>query len=250
MSGIERLTRQDGEFLALKRVRGSGPTIVWVGGFRSDMEGTKAMALDAAARERDWDYVRYDHFAHGQSSGDWRKATIGRWRADAICMIDSLTGPVVVVGSSMGGWVALLLALARPGRMAGLVLVNPAQDFTERLMWPSLADHERHAILRDGELLIVEEGLGEYVLTLTLFEEGRDWLLLGAPLPIAAPVHIIQGRADDVVPWRHSTALVERLTGGDVRLDLIEGGDHRLSSPEDLERLIEAVERMRLQAFA
>ena len=156
---------------------------------------------------------------------------------------------MVLVGSSMGGWVALLVALARPGRMAGLVLINPAQDFTERLMWPGLADHERHAILRDGEITIVEEGFGEYVLTLTMFEEGRDWLLLGAPLPIAAPVHIFQGRADDVVPWRHSIALVERLVGGDVRLDLIEGGDHRLSSPDDLERLIEAVERMRLQAF-
>ena len=254
MDDIQHLTCRGGETLAWCRVDGEGPTVVWIGGFRSDMQGTKAMALDAAARERGWDYVRYDHFAHGQSSGDWRKATIGRWREDAICMIDNLTGPVVVVGSSMGGWVALLLALARPGRMAGLVLINPAQDFTERLMWPSLADHERHAILRDGEIVIVEEGppgegLGEYILTLSLFEDGRDWLLLGAPLPIAAPVHIFQGRADDVVPWRHATALVERLTGGDVRLDLIEGGDHRLSGPDDLERLIEAVERMRLQAF-
>ena len=254
MDDIQHLACRGGEALAWRRVDGDGPTVVWIGGFRSDMEGTKALALDAAARERGWDYVRYDHFAHGQSSGDWRKATIGRWREDAICMIDNLQGPVVVVGSSMGGWVALLLALARPGRMAGLVLINPAQDFTERLMWPGLADHERHAILRDGEVLIVEEGppgegLGEYVLTLTLFEDGRDWLLLGAPLPIAAPVHIFQGRADDVVPWRHATALVERLTGGDVRLDLIEGGDHRLSGPDDLERLIEAVERMRLQAF-
>ena len=254
MDDIQHLTCRGGETLAYRRVDGDGPTVVWIGGFRSDMEGTKALALDAAARKRGWDYVRYDHFAHGQSSGDWRKATIGRWREDAICMIDSLQGPVVVVGSSMGGWVALLLALARPGRMAGLVLINPAQDFTERLMWPGLADHERHAILRDGEIVIVEEGppgegLGEYVLTLTMFEESRDWLLLGAPLPIAAPVHILQGRADDVVPWRHTTALVERLTGGDVRLDLIEGGDHRLSAPDDLERLIEAVERMRLQAF-
>ena len=254
MDDIQHLTCRGGETLAYRRVDGDGPTVVWIGGFRSDMEGTKALALDAAARKRGWDYVRYDHFAHGQSSGDWRKATIGRWREDAICMIDSLQGPVVVVGSSMGGWVALLLALARPGRMAGLVLINPAQDFTERLMWPGLADHERHAILRDGEIVIVEEGppgegLGEYVLTLTMFEEGRDWLLLGAPLPIAAPVHILQGRADDVVPWRHTTALVERLTGGDVRLDLIEGGDHRLSAPDDLERLIEAVERMRVQAF-
>jgi pimeloyl-ACP methyl ester carboxylesterase len=246
---IQHLISRGGETLAYRRVEGEGPTVVWIGGFRSDMDGTKAMALDAAARERGWDYVRYDHFAHGRSSGDWRKATIGRWREDAICMIDSLKGPVVVVGSSMGGWVALLLALARPGRMAGLVLVNPAQDFTERLMWPGLADHERQTILRDGEITIVEEGFGEYVLTLAMFEEGRDWLLLGAPLPISAPVHILQGRADDVVPWQHAMALVERLTGGDVRLDLIEGGDHRLSSSDDLERLIEAVERTRLQAF-
>jgi len=254
LDDIQHLTCRGGETLAYRRVDGDGPTVVWIGGFRSDMEGTKALALDAAARKRGWDYVRYDHFAHGQSSGDWRKATIGRWREDAICMVDNLQGPVVVVGSSMGGWVALLLALARPGRMAGLVLINPAQDFTERLMWPGLADHERHAILRDGEVVIVEEGLpgeglGEYVLTLGLFEDGRDWLLLGAPLPIAAPVHIFQGRADDVVPWRHATALVERLIGGDVRLDLIEGGDHRLSTPDDLARLIEAVERMRVQAF-
>lgn len=253
MDDILHLDCRGGETLAFRRVEGEGPTVVWIGGFRSDMEGTKALALDAAARARGWDYVRYDHFAHGRSSGDWRKATVGRWREDALCMIDSLQGPVVLVGSSMGGWVALLAALARPGRMAGLVLINPAQDFTERLMWPGLADHERQAILRDGEIVIGEEGppgegLGDYVLTLSMFEEARDWLLLGAPLPIAAPVHIFQGRADEVVPWRHAAALVDRLTGGDVRLDLIEGGDHRLSTPDDLERLIEAVERMRVQA--
>ena len=239
---VERLERPDGETLALKRVRGEGPTVVWIGGFRSDMEGTKALALDAAARERGWNYVRYDHFAHGRSSGDWRKATIGRWREDAIAVIDSLEGPVIPVGSSMGGWVALLTALARPERIAGLVLVNPAQDFTERLMWPGLADHERQAILREGETLIVEEGLGEYVLTRRMFEEARDWLLLDGAIPLAAPVHILQGREDDVVPWRHQTGLLERLTGGDVRLDLVAGGDHRLSSPADLDRLVEAVE--------
>lgn len=249
MDDIQRLVRRDGESLVWRRVDGDGPTVIWIGGFRSDMEGTKALAIDAAARERGWDYVRYDHFAHGRSSGDWREATVGRWREDAICLVDSLKGPVILVGSSMGGWLALLAALARPGRVAGLVLINPAQDFTERLMWPGLADHERQAILRDGEILIAEEGLGEYVLTLKMFEEARNWLLLGGPLAITAPVHILQGRADEVVPWRHAAALVERLTGGDVRLDLIEGGDHRLSGPEDLNRLVEAVERMRLQAF-
>ncbi len=241
----ETLTRPDGETLAWKRVAGDGPTVIWIGGFRSDMEGTKALALDAAARERGWDYVRYDHFAHGRSSGDWRQATIGRWREDAIALIDSLEGSVIPVGSSMGGWVALLAALARPDRMAGLVLVNPAQDFTERLMWPSLADHVRQAIVRDGEALITEDGLGEYVLTARMFEEARDWLLLDAPIPIAAPVHVLQGRADDTVPWAHAMTLAQRLTGGDVRLDLIEGGDHRLSTPGDLARLVEAVERMR-----
>jgi pimeloyl-ACP methyl ester carboxylesterase len=242
---LQHLSRPDGETLAFKRINGSGPTVVWIGGFRSDMEGTKALALDAAARDRGWSFIRYDHFAHGQSSGDWRRATIGRWREDAIALIDSLSGPVIPVGSSMGGWVSLLAALARPQRIKGLVLINPAQDFTERLMWPGLADHERQAIVREGETLIVEEGLGEYVLTRRMFEEARNWLLLDGVIDIAAPVHILQGRADDVVPWRHQVELIERLTGGDVRLDLIDGGDHRLSSSADLARLVAAVEGMR-----
>lgn len=242
---IETLIRPDGERLALKRVEGDGPTVLWIGGFRSDMEGTKALALDAAARERSWAYVRYDHFAHGQSSGEWLSATIGRWREDAIGLIDSLEGPVLPVGSSMGGWIALLAAIARPERMAGLVLVNPAHDFTERLMWPGLTDHQRQAIMRDGEITVSEDGLGDYALTRTMFEEARNWLLLDGPISLAAPVHILQGRADDVVPWWHAEALVERLESGEARLDVIENGDHRLSRPSDLERLIEAIERMR-----
>ena len=241
---IHHLTRPDGETLAFRLVEGAGPTILWIGGFRSDMEGTKALALEAAARERGWSFVRYDHFAHGVSSGDWRRATIGRWREDAIAMVDSLERPVIPVGSSMGGWIALLLALARPERLAGLVLINPAQDFTETLMWPGLADHERQAILREGETTVVEDGLGSYVLTRAMFEEARNWLLLDGEIPITAPVHILQGRADDVVPWRHQLPLVERLRG-DATLDLIADGDHRLSSPAQLTRLVAAVERMR-----
>jgi pimeloyl-ACP methyl ester carboxylesterase len=245
MTDIQTLTRPDGETLAFKRVDGSGPTALWIGGFRSDMEGTKALALDAAARERGWNFVRYDHFAHGQSSGDWRRATIGRWREDAIALIDSLEGPVIPVGSSMGGWIALLAALARPERMKSLVLINPAQDFTERLMWPGLADHERQAILRDGETTIVEEGLGAYVLTRAMFEEARGWLVLDRSIPISAPVHILQGRDDLTVPWQHQIALIERLSGGDIHLELVAGGDHRLSSATDLDRLIETVARNR-----
>lgn len=245
MSDVQTLIRPDGETLAFKAVKGDGPTVIWISGFRSDMEGTKALALDAAARERGWSYVRYDHFAHGVSSGDWKQATIGRWREDAVALIDSLEGQVVPVGSSMGGWVALLATLARPERVKGVVLVNPAQDFTEKLMWPGLADHERQAILREGETVITEEGLGSYVLTRRMFEEARDWLLLDGAIDISAPVHALQGRADGVVPWRHQIELAERLNGGDLRLDLIEGGDHRLSSPAELERLVAAVEAMR-----
>lgn len=239
-----RFDRPDGETLAWRRIAGEGPTVVWIGGWRSDMEGTKALALEAAARAKGWDYVRYDHFAHGASSGDWRRATLGRWRGDAIALIDRLEGPVIPVGSSMGGWVALLLALARPERIAGLVLVNPAPDFSERLMWPGLEDHQRQAILRDGEVEITDPGLGAYVLTRRFFDEARDWLLLDRPLAIAAPVHILQGREDASVPWRQQATLIERL-GGDARLDLIAGGDHRLSEPEQLDRLVEAVEGMR-----
>ncbi|HRO32528.1 MAG TPA: alpha/beta hydrolase [Brevundimonas sp.] len=245
MTDTQHLIRPDGETLAFKRVAGDGATVVWIGGFRSDMEGTKALALDAAARQGGWNYVRYDHFAHGVSSGDWRQATIGRWRQDAIALIDALNGPVIPVGSSMGGWIALLLALARPERMAGLVLVNPAQDFTQRLMWPTLPDHVRQTILRDGEALMVEEGLGEYVLTRAMFDEARDWLLLDGPVRLQTPLHILHGAADDVVPWRHQLALLERLEGADVTLERIEGGDHRLSDPAQLSRLVEAVERLR-----
>ena len=239
------LQRPDGERIAFKRVDGAGPTVLWVGGFRSDMEGTKALALEQAARERGWAYVRYDHFAHGASSGDWKAATVGRWREDAVAMIDSIEGPVLPVGSSMGGWVALLAALARPEKLGGLVLIAPAPDFTERLMWPSLPDHVRQAILRDGEAEMPDEGLGSYVLTRAMFEEARNWLLLDSPIRLDAPVHILQGKQDEPVPWRHAMTLAERIEGPDVRLDLIHDGDHRLSTPEDLERLVEAVAQLR-----
>ena len=153
----DHLTRPDGERLALKQVEGEGPIVLWVGGFRSDMEGTKALALEAAARERGWAFVRYDHFAHGQSTGEWRKATVGRWCEDACALVDHLVGTggrqVVPVGSSMGGWVALNLTLARPQAVKGLVLINPAQDFTERLMWPDLGPDRQAEILETGETL-------------------------------------------------------------------------------------------------
>jgi len=242
---IQHLNRPDGETLAYQQVEGDGPVVVWVGGFRSDMEGTKALALDEASQDSGWAYVRYDHFAHGVSSGDWKQATIGRWREDCIALIDHLARPVILVGSSMGGWVSLLAAVARPEAVAGLVLVNPAQDFTEALMWPGLPDHIRQAIMRDGEALITDPGLGDYYLTKNMFAEARNWLLLDAPIAIPAPIHILQGKLDDSVPWEMQLRLLKKHEGGDVRLDIIKDGDHRLSKPHELARLVEAVSEMR-----
>ncbi len=246
---IDYLARPDGARLALKQVEGDGPVVLWVGGFRSDMEGTKALALDAAARERGWAFVRYDHFAHGQSSGNWRDATVGRWCDDAAALVDHLTGAtgrtVVPVGSSMGGWVALNLTLARPTAVKALLLINPAQDFTERLMWPELPPERQKEVLEHGETVMHDEGLGAYPLTRTMFEEARARMLPEGPLTIRCPVHILQGRQDTSVPWRHQLPLIEALEGADVRLDLIAGGDHRLSGPADLTRMVEAVERLR-----
>jgi pimeloyl-ACP methyl ester carboxylesterase len=145
----------------------------------------------------------------------------------------------------MGGWVALLLAQARPERTAGLVLVNPAADFTDRLMWPPLQDHVRQAVLRDGRAEIEEPGLGRYALTRRMFEEARDWMVLDADLDLTCPIHVLQGRRDDVVPWSHQLALLERLPRASVRLELVPDGDHRLSTPADLGRLVEVVSEMR-----
>ena len=212
--------RPDGERIAWRRVAGDGPTVVWVGGWRSDMGGTKAEALAEAAAERGWDYLRYDHFAHGTSSGAWRKATIGRWREDLIALIDEvIEGPVVLVGSSMGGWVSCLAAVARPERIGAMVLIAPAADFAHALMWPSL--------------------------TRDFFEEARAWTLLDGPVSITAPVRILQGAEDEPVPWSHALKLAERIEGRDVVFSLIKDGDHRLSRPQDLARLIATVAEAR-----
>ena len=250
MTEIQTLPRADGEHLAYRQIEGDGPVVIWVGGFRSDMEGTKALALDEAAQESGWAYVRYDHFAHGVSSGEWTKASIGRWREDCIAMIEHVKRPVILVGSSMGGWVSLLAAVARPEAVVGLVLVNPAQDFTERLMWPDLPDHIRQEILRDGIATISDPGLGDYQLTRHMFEEARNWLMLDGPIRIPAPIHILQGKLDESVPWEMQLRLLEKLEGGDVRLDIIKDGDHRLSKPHELERLVQAVAEMRKTAEA
>jgi hypothetical protein len=236
---------QKGERLAWRRVGGAGPTVVWLGGFHSDMAGTKAQALADWAMECGRAYLRFDYFGHGESSGDFRQGTITRWRADVLAAIDELTeGPLILVGSSMGGWLACLAAMARPQRMAGMVLIAPAADFTERLIWPSLDAEARQAIKTDGFWMRPSAYEDPYPITRELIEDGARWSILPGPLGIVAPVRVLQGGADPDVPWRHALALVEAIEGEDVVFTLIRDGDHRLSRPQDLARLIAAVEEV------
>lgn len=239
------LERGDGVRLAYERHSGKGPGIVWLGGLRSDMEGTKALALDQWARAQGRAFVRFDYFAHGQSGGSWRDARIGMWREDALQIIDTLTeGPLVLVGSSMGAWTALLAALARPERVAGMVLIAPAPDFTEKLMWAGFPDSVRGEILAHGEWAQPSEYGEPLIITRGLIEEARQWLLLDGPVRFDGPVQILQGMADADVPWKHAMTLAGCLTSGDVAVHISKSGDHRLSTPADIGRLIASVEAL------
>jgi pimeloyl-ACP methyl ester carboxylesterase len=234
-----------GAGLAWRKVEGAGPTVVWLGGFRSDMTGTKAQRLADWAAERGRAFLRFDYFAHGQSAGDFHQGTIIRWRADALAMIDALTeGPLVLVGSSMGGWIACLVALARPKRIKGLVLIAPAADFTEKLMWAGFSPQAKRAVMDDGVWLRPSDYGDPYPITRALIEDGARWNILGAPIAIAAPVRILQGGADPDVPWRHALELAEGLETQDMVFTLIKDGDHRLSREADLARLVRAVEEV------
>jgi pimeloyl-ACP methyl ester carboxylesterase len=240
------LKRPDGAKLAWRAVEGAGPAVVWLGGFRSDMDGMKAEALAEWAWSQGRAYVRFDYFGHGQSSGDFLQGTVSRWRDDALAVIDELTEKdVVLVGSSMGGWLACLAAMARPKRVKGLVLVAPAADFTEKLLAPEIPP-EGKAALADGGVWLRPSEYGEpHPITRALLEDGARWSLLGGePIPLEVPVRIIQGGEDPDVPWRHSLELAQALKGGDVVFGLIRDGDHRLKRPQDLTRLIAAVEEL------
>jgi pimeloyl-ACP methyl ester carboxylesterase len=241
----QHLDRGDAHALAYVKRDGEGPGVVFFGGFRSDMTGTKATALDAWAQRAERAFVRFDYFGHGQSSGDWSDATITRWRADSLAVIDQLTeGPQVLVGSSMGGWMALLAAMARPQRVKALVLIAPAADFTEALMWEEFPLHVREAIEKEGAWMAPSTYGEPYPITKRLIEDGRQWSILNAPIPVTGPVHILQGYADPDVPWTHAMRTVDALESRDVAVTLTKAGDHRMSSDQDLARLIAAVEAL------
>ena len=239
------LKRPHGETLAWRRVAGRGPTVVWLGGFRSDMTGTKAQALADWALATGRDFIRFDYFGHGESSGDFAQGTITRWRQDALSILDEMTdGPVVLVGSSMGGWLACLVAMAWPERMRALVLLAPAPDFTEKLMGPEL-DEAARAALRETGVWMRPSGYGDpYPITAGFLEDGARWSILPGPVPVEVPVRILQGGDDPDVPWRHALELASAIKSQDLVFTLIRDGDHRLSRPQDLARLIAAVEEV------
>jgi pimeloyl-ACP methyl ester carboxylesterase len=239
----------DARRLAVLVREGRGPTVVWLGGFRSDMRATKAEALDRWAERSGRAYVRFDYAGHGESSGAFVEGTISRWLDDTLAVIEAFaTGPFVLVGSSMGGWLALLatrelLRSSPRNRPSGLVLIAPAVDFTERLMWERFPPEIKQEILDEGVHLRASAYSPEpYPITRALIEDGRRHLLLGGTIAAGCPVHILQGMRDPDVPWRHALELVEHLPGESVSMTLIKDGDHRLSREEDLERLIAAVE--------
>src|ERR1700686_3296850 len=234
--------------IAVRARVGGSPGLFWLAGFKSDMQGTKAIALDAWAAEGNRACVRFDYSGHGESGGDFIDGTIGRWLEESVAVFEQFcSGPQVVIGSSMGGWIALLLAreTARrpPSRasLAGLVLIAPAPDFTEQLMWNGFSPEIKQEIETKGVWLRPSQYGEPYPITRALIEEGRNHLLLGSAIDVGCPVRILQGAQDPDVPWQHAFALAHRLPSDDVVLTMIQDGDHRLSRPQDIARLIAAV---------
>jgi pimeloyl-ACP methyl ester carboxylesterase len=230
-----RLDRGDGVELAWTRLDGSSPTVLFLPGFRSDMTGDKATALAAFCGRRGQAMLRFDYSGHGASGGGFEDGTIGRWTDDALATIDRLTsGPLVLVGSSMGGWIALLAALTLPDRIAALIGIAAAPDFTEALMWEAMTFDERATLMRDGVLRVPSQYGEPYPITRALIEDGRTRLLLNGPIALDCPVRLLHGQRDPDVPWEMALRIAERITTEDVQVALVKDGDHRLSRPQDL----------------
>jgi pimeloyl-ACP methyl ester carboxylesterase len=246
------LSGAPGYRLAYRRLPGKAPGVLFCGGYTSDMTGTKALALEAFCRERGRAFTRFDYAGHGASSGDFADGTIGGWAEDALATLDRATeGPILVVGSSMGGWIMLLVALARPERMAGLVGIAAAPDFTEDLLLPQATPEQRRALAEQGYWMQTSAYGGEpYPVTARLIEEAREHLLLRGRIPIRCPVHLLHGQRDADVPWPTALRIAERLESDAVTIELIKSGDHRLSTAPDLARIEAAVQRLAGSAVA
>ena len=237
-----RLERGNGIELAWKRLDGRSPTIVFLPGFRSDMTGDKATALADFCADAGTAMLRLDYSGHGASSGAFTDGTIGIWTQDALAAIDALTtDPLVLVGSSMGGWIALLMALARPDRIAALIGIAAAPDFTQRLMWESMMPAERDTLEREGVLYAPSQYGDPTPITRALIQDGAHHLVLTGYIPIRCPVRLLHGQIDPDVPWELALQIAEQVETQDARVILIKDGDHRLSRPADLALLRQTV---------
>ncbi|WP_299912106.1 alpha/beta hydrolase [uncultured Paracoccus sp.] len=247
---VDFLNGPEGRRIAFEHVpgqgAGQGPGVVFLGGFKSDMEGTKALFLKDWAAAQGRAFLRFDYSGHGQSSGDFEDGSIGDWFADAMAVIAERTeGPQVLVGSSMGGWISLLVARAMPDRIAGLVTVAAAPDFTEDGYWAGFSEAQREVVMRDGRIELPSEYSDQpYVITRRLIEDGRDQLVLRSPLPLPFPVRFLQGTADEDVPMGWALRLLDHAEGPDLRLALVKGADHRFSTPDNLALIAASVEEV------
>lgn len=239
----------DGERIALRQVAGASPGVMWLGGFKSDMLGTKAETLSAWGQDKGHAFIRHDYSGHGESSGRFVDGTISLWLKQSLEVLRRRTqGPQILVGSSMGAWIALRMVqelhkAGEGGRLAGLLLLAPAPDFTADLMEPQLTDEQKRDLEEKGFF----EEPSEYspepnVYTKALFDDGRANRVMTGLIDTHCPVHILQGMADPDVPYHHALRLVEHLPADDVTLSLIRDGDHRLSRPQDLAMIISALE--------
>lgn len=220
-------------------------TYVWLSGFKSDMTGTKVTVLEGWAKQQGHGFLAFDYSGHGVSGGRFEDGTVSAWREDALAAIETLTkGRLVLVGSSMGGWMALLAALALKSRVAGMVLIAPAPDFTQKLMWPEFSPAQQTEITEQGQTLRPSDYGDPYPITRALIEDGRQWALLDSTIDLVCPIRILQGQQDPDVPWQHAFKLVDALISTDLVFTLIKDGDHRLSRDQDIERLVATCEEL------
>lgn len=239
------LKLRSGEKIAYQLSEGSGPGIIFLGGFRSDMTGSKAEALAGFCAQRGIAFVRFDYLGHGQSTGTFEDFTLSDWKDNALSVFTRLTqGPQILIGSSMGGWLALLLAIEKPRRIAGIIGIAAAPDFTEHMFHEKMTQQQQQDLIIKGKIMVPSDMGEPYPVTKRLIEEGRKHALLHRQIPVYCPVRLMHGIKDEDVPWEVSLALNEKIASQDVKTILIEGGDHRLSQPSDIEKLLSVTVRM------
>ena len=236
------LTRENGTSIAYNKLEGDQPGLIFMSGFMSDMNGSKALALEQHCQERGLAFLRFDYMGHGNSSGNFADGTIGLWAQNALTAFDELTeGPQIIIGSSMGGWMMILTAVSRPERVAGLVGIAAAPDFTEDLLPKQLTKIQLSKIQEDGFVVIPSEYETPYTITKTLLDDGTQHLVLRNEIPLDCPVRLLHGLEDTSVPWETALKIQNMVRSKDVEVTLIKNGDHRLSREEDLEKLKKTV---------